>query len=72
MNLRPAPRSTQALVKAASKILEETTTTEQEIFLTLPNGNRISIQIAVIPPVDEHSIGAMRTRPDDGDYRQSA
>jgi hypothetical protein len=69
MNPRPAPRSTQALVKAASKILEETTTTEQEIFLTLPNGNRISIQIAVLPPVDENSTGAMRTRPEDGEYR---
>jgi hypothetical protein len=72
MNSRPAPRSTQALVKAAAKVLEETSATEQEIFLTLPNGNRISIEIAILPPAEEGSTGAMRARPETGDWHQSA
>ena len=71
-NSRPEPKITQAIIKAASKLLAETTSTEQEVFETLPNGNRISIEIAILPPVDDEATGAMRTRPDAATQRLSA
>lgn len=72
MNSRPDPKITQAIVKAASRLLKEATASEHEVFETLPNGSRISIEIAILPPVDEDATGAMRTRADDDTMRLSS
>jgi len=51
------------LVDAACSILEHFNAKEHTILEGLEGGNRLSIEIAILPPAEQFKEGAMRTPP---------
>jgi hypothetical protein len=49
------------LVDAACCLMEQVHGTEHSILEALPGGNRLSIEIAILPPMEDSDEGAMRT-----------
>ena len=64
MKRKTNPDLTREIVEAACRLMERLKDSEHAVFEGLPDGNRLSIEIAVLPPVDDHSMGAMRVLPD--------
>ena len=51
------------LVREARLLLERIGQAEAALLIELPDGQRMSIEIAVLPPVEPESQGAMRVKP---------
>lgn len=54
------------IIAAACHLLAWLGRAEHAMFEGLPDGRRLSIEIAVLPPVDEEATGAMRVIPANG------
>lgn len=58
------------IAEAACRLMNHLDRPEHAMFEGLPDGRRLSIEIAVLPPVEEGATGAMRVlppgRPDGG------
>ena len=54
---------TRELIEAAVQLMERREECELTLFESLPKGHRISIEIAILPPPDPDSVGAMRAIP---------
>ena len=67
MNRKHGTRAVHDLVAAAKSLLERLGEPEHALLIGLPDGRRLSIEIAVLPPVEPGSEGAMRAKPDAGD-----
>ena len=51
------------LVREARLLLKRINQSEAALLVELPDGQRMSIEIAVLPPVEPESQGAMRVKP---------
>jgi hypothetical protein len=64
MNRKSGTRAIGDLVAAARSLLTRLGVSEHAVLVGLPDGQRLSIELAVLPPVDPGSEGAMRAKPD--------
>jgi hypothetical protein len=51
------------LVDAACRLMEEVAASEHSILEGLPGGNRLLVEIAILPPAAEFDEGARAARP---------
>ena len=63
MKRKVNPDLTREIVEVACRLMEQLKDSEHAVFEGLPDEKRLSIEIAVLPPVDDHSMGAMRVLP---------
>jgi hypothetical protein len=66
MNRKYRAQAASDLVAAARSFLTRLGESEHALLIGLPDGRRLSIEVAVLPPVDSGSEGAMRVKPDPG------
>jgi hypothetical protein len=64
MNRKYGTQTADDLVEAARSLLTRLGASEHAMLIGLPDGRRLSIEIAVLPPVEPGSEGAMRAKPD--------
>jgi hypothetical protein len=66
MNRRYGKKTAGDLVEAARSLLIRLEKSEHAMLIGLPDGCRLLIEIAVLPPVEPGSEGAMRVKADPG------